>query len=981
MFVRDAELAQWETALADGAGPTGLARVPHLAALAWHLRQRDPARARVLSTELVALLPALAPDDALLLRGRLLLVAAEAAWVGGELDTAQYQAEQAIQLFGAAANSPQQAARGRADASWVQAWVANDRGDSIGADRWLAHAAEAAHAGADPVRIDVIAAAAGICAAFTDWPAAQQQWRQRFDAELDGVPAIAAGWISDFFGTCAFQHSEYGRAIGHLMRSYDTARTSGQLRRAIIIATNIGNAFTCLNAHEAALEWMQRGQDLARPTGWPLSIGMCLMQTAETLRQLGQREAAQILLREALVVLAPLAGSRAYAVALEYEGDLALDLGNHGAALDSFTRLAARGDALGQGDFQSSARRGQAHALAHLGRSGEALDVAQGALALAREQGDTLAQIAALKVLAEIHARHAALPGEAPLAPPPDQQAPGAPLPGEAPLAPPPDQQAPSAPLHYLLLALDVAATIDGYTVPGALFDATAREYAAVGDYARAYAIGRQASAARDLTHSREVTNRAIAMQVQYQTERAQTESEHHRQLAAAEARRAEVLQRTSATLEHLSAVGQEITAHLDSAAVFRALDRHVHGLLDATLFSILLIEPDGAWLASAFGVEAGRPLPPVRVALADPLANSARCARERRELLVVLEEGAPQVNLVPGTLPTLSLLFAPLAVGERVLGVMTVQSMHAGAYGERERLIFRTLCAYGAIALDNASAYRQVAATQEQLLEKNLELERAYQALEEVSLTDQLTGLRNRRFFLRNVDADVALSLRGYDNLQQPQHRPPNECDRQAPNDLVFYMVDLDHFKHVNDRYGHAAGDSILVQMQERLREVFRESDYVIRWGGEEFLVLARATHRDDASVLAERMRRAVGERDFVLPDGELLRKTCSIGFACFPFLPAQPRLLSWSQVVELADQGLYIAKRSGRDAWAALHATGTDDAGHAAHADQLFERLMHALPQAVAAGAARVASNLAGPLVLDGERLRTGLSSDLEK
>jgi len=88
MFVRDAELAQWETALADGTGPTGLARVPHLAALAWHLRQRDPARARVLSTELLALLPALAPDDALLLRGRLLLVAAEAAWVGGELDTA-----------------------------------------------------------------------------------------------------------------------------------------------------------------------------------------------------------------------------------------------------------------------------------------------------------------------------------------------------------------------------------------------------------------------------------------------------------------------------------------------------------------------------------------------------------------------------------------------------------------------------------------------------------------------------------------------------------------------------------------------------------------------------------------------------------------------------------------------------------------------------------------------------------------------------
>jgi len=533
--------------------------------------------------------------------------------------------------------------------------------------------------------------------------------------------------------------------------------------------------------------------------------------------------------------------------------------------------------------------------------------------------------------------------------------------------------------LHYLLLALDIAATIDGYTVPGALLDATAREYAAVGDFERAYAIALRAGAARDLTHSREATNRAIAMQVQYQTERAQTEGEHHRQLAAAEARRAEILQRTSATLANLGAVGQEITAHLESAAVFRALDRHVHGLLDATLFSIFLIEPGGEWLASAFGVEAGRPWPPLRVALDDPDANSARCVRERRELLVALQEGEANVNHISGTLPTLSMLFAPLAVGERVLGVMTVQSMRANAYGERERLIFRTLCAYGAIALDNASAYRQVAATQQQLLDKNLELERAYQALEEVSLTDQLTGLRNRRFFLRNVDADVAMSLRGYDNMQERaqqrgQPRPATDCDRQAPNDLVFYMVDLDHFKHVNDRYGHAAGDSILVQMQARLREVFRESDYVIRWGGEEFLVLARATHRDEAGALAERMRRAVAERDFVLPDGEKLRKTCSIGFACFPFLPEQPRLLSWPQVVELADQGLYIAKRSGRNAWAALHATGEGDAV------DLFPRLMHALPQALEDGEVRVVSNLAGPLELDGERRRTGLSIDLE-
>jgi predicted signal transduction protein with EAL and GGDEF domain len=130
---------------------------------------------------------------------------------------------------------------------------------------------------------------------------------------------------------------------------------------------------------------------------------------------------------------------------------------------------------------------------------------------------------------------------------------------------------------------------------------------------------------------------------------------------------------------------------------------------------------------------------------------------------------------------------------------------------------------------------------------------------------------------------------------------------------------------------------------MQERLREVFRESDYLIRWGGEEFLALARATHRDDARLVAERIRAAVADRPFVLPDGVRLQKTCSVGFACFPFLPAQPRLLNWSQVVELADQGLYLAKNRGRNGWAGIYGTSTT------MADGNFSRLLQSLEQSL--------------------------------
>lgn len=201
------------------------------------------------------------------------------------------------------------------------------------------------------------------------------------------------------------------------------------------------------------------------------------------------------------------------------------------------------------------------------------------------------------------------------------------------------------------------------------------------------------------------------------------------------------------------------------------------------------------------------------------------------------------------------------------------------------------------------------------QLADKHLELEKAYRALEEVSLTDPLTNLRNRRFLLQQLDADIALSLRCYDETVK------NGIDELALDaDLIFFMIDLDHFKAVNDEFGHAAGDMVLVQVRERLQEISRESDFLVRWGGEEFLVVARQTNRAEAQGMAERIRNIICSREFELADGVRLKRTCSIGFSCFPFLPAHPRLLSWMQVVELADQGLYMAKRGGRNRWYGL-------------------------------------------------------------
>ncbi|CAN7149795.1 diguanylate cyclase [Pseudoduganella sp. LjRoot289] len=234
------------------------------------------------------------------------------------------------------------------------------------------------------------------------------------------------------------------------------------------------------------------------------------------------------------------------------------------------------------------------------------------------------------------------------------------------------------------------------------------------------------------------------------------------------------------------------------------------------------------------------------------------------------------------------------------------------------------------------------------ELAGKNAALTSAYAALENLSVTDPLTGLRNRRFIEQKLPADVQLILR--------RHEAPVAAPAPRNAALIFFLIDLDHFKSVNDRHGHPAGDRVLLAMRERLEQVFRDSDFLVRWGGEEFLVVARDTDPAGASALAGRVCAAVAEQAFMLEDGSLLRQTCSVGYACFPFAPAQPRLLSWQQTIKLADLGLYAAKRSGRAAWVGL------ECGAAIPARQQVQSLLDAPGAALERGQLAAVSSLGG-------------------
>jgi diguanylate cyclase (GGDEF)-like protein len=210
-------------------------------------------------------------------------------------------------------------------------------------------------------------------------------------------------------------------------------------------------------------------------------------------------------------------------------------------------------------------------------------------------------------------------------------------------------------------------------------------------------------------------------------------------------------------------------------------------------------------------------------------------------------------------------------------------------------------------------------------------ELQETNQVLEESSSTDPLTGIRNRRFFQSVIESDVAQTLRAY-----------TEGDVSAARDLVFYLIDLDSFKKINDLHGHDGGDRVLIEASRRILSVLRSSDLLVRWGGEEFLVVSRVTDRKQAGVLAERVLEAVREKPFDVGASEQVSLTCSIGWAAFPWLDDDVEAMGYEAILKFADRGLYRAKKAGKDR--AIGMTPIRDTVHSIEDEPNVEKLPNA-------------------------------------
>jgi diguanylate cyclase (GGDEF)-like protein len=189
----------------------------------------------------------------------------------------------------------------------------------------------------------------------------------------------------------------------------------------------------------------------------------------------------------------------------------------------------------------------------------------------------------------------------------------------------------------------------------------------------------------------------------------------------------------------------------------------------------------------------------------------------------------------------------------------------------------------------------KELSVTLKRVERTNQELELAHAEADRLSRVDPLTGIFNRRHFGEVLSAELSLNETG---------------------PAAVLLLDLDHFKTVNDRYGHSTGDAVLRAAAERIDSVTRASDCLARWGGEEFAVLAPGLDREGATLLAERARTALVEQP-VSVEQATIELTLSVGVAVLgPDCPTADSLL------DAADEALYEAKRSGRNCVRVFHA-----------------------------------------------------------
>jgi diguanylate cyclase (GGDEF)-like protein len=331
-------------------------------------------------------------------------------------------------------------------------------------------------------------------------------------------------------------------------------------------------------------------------------------------------------------------------------------------------------------------------------------------------------------------------------------------------------------------------------------------------------------------------------------------------------------LTRQSQELSIFHDVAKALTASLDLDSILQTIMEKMAEYFRPDTWSLLMVDEKKNELYFAIAVgQASETLRDIRLKVGEGIAGWV--AKHGEQVILKDVESDPRfakrIDEATQT-ETRSVMCVPLRSRLRVLGVIQLVNADISRFGEREVFFLQALCDYAAIAIENA---------------------RWVEKIQELTITDDCTGLYNARHLYKTLETEVYRSSRfGYE--------------------FSVLFIDLDHFKQVNDTHGHLIGSKLLAEIGYLVKAQLRLIDFAFRYGGDEFVVLLPQTGKDQALVVAKRLRDALRASAFCHDEGLNLNVRASIGLATYPHDARDAH-----EIIRQADEMMYVVKNSTRD------------------------------------------------------------------
>jgi diguanylate cyclase (GGDEF)-like protein len=318
--------------------------------------------------------------------------------------------------------------------------------------------------------------------------------------------------------------------------------------------------------------------------------------------------------------------------------------------------------------------------------------------------------------------------------------------------------------------------------------------------------------------------------------------------------------------------VAKALTSSLDLDSILQTIMEKMAEYFRPDTWSLLMVdaERDELYFAIAVG-SASEALKNLRLKVGEGIAGYVAKHGERLIVPDVMTDPRFAKRIDEMTKwETRSIVCFPVSSRLRVLGVIQLVNLDMDHFGDQEIFFLQSLCDYAAIAIENA---------------------RAVEKIQELTITDDCTGLYNARHLYKTLETEVYRSSRfGYE--------------------FTVVFIDLDHFKQVNDTHGHLIGSKLLAEIGYLIKAQLRLIDYAFRYGGDEFVVLLPQTGKDSALVVAKRLRDSLRTSMFCKEEGLNLNVRASMGVATYPHDAKTPH-----DIIRQADEMMYLVKNTSRD------------------------------------------------------------------